>query len=792
MKVRVTHQLTDARASAGVGGFDVVKEIDDNSTSVTGGDSSPPTAEIGAPAALGVLPWSQMWVGDPLETVPALQWPQSVWSYAAMLNDSQVDGLLLGSTIPIRRYKWYLDPNGQPIAKVKKLAADLNLPVEGEEEVPRGRLKKRFSWDTHLFHAFKALAYGFYMFEIVGEVQDDSLWHLTKLAPRPPLTIMDIDIGRHGDLEAIRQNVTQPGKPMTPIPASRLAPYVWEQEGANFTGRSLLRSIYKNWMIKDRLLRVDALKHERNGMGVPWATAWQGAGKQDLQALNQSAQRLKSGDTSGGVGPFGSKMELLGVQGTLPDTIASINYHDEAMARRFLMMFLQLGSTLHGSRALGGEFIDYFQLAQETMANWVRDTTNAEVIENYWDWNYGDSDTVPLICYKRDDDPRLAIEDLAKMVEKGIVRVDDELEEAVREVMDLPEFVGPEREDKIPPMLAPTDPNLPIPGQAVDDEGKPLTDANGNPVDEQGKTLPTPTPPSPPVTPGAGSKARRYQRAVAALGDTPLPDRSLRRQVYETEAASKINLAAMDSIWQQARDTLFNNWKEQVTKLQIEELTQKIRNTADMAKLSELSAAPGGQQMLVDAMKAMFEQGATLAAQEHEDQGFAKKELPKISDDLASFDTRAAAIDTVATRALSNMASARAVSASGGGLTAKQVGDHVDAYLGGLTHMMLRDRLSGAMTAAMNAGRRAFMSEAGAANYYSSEILDVNTCAACSSVDGTEYPNLEATEQDYPAGGFVDCEGGDRCRGTIIAVYREENADPGQQGFIEEEGVTDA
>ncbi len=773
MKVR--SKVTDARADAG--GFEVVREIGDQSN-LTGTSSGPPTTEIGAPAALGVLPWSQMWVGDPLETVPQLQWPASVWSYAAMLNDSQVDGLLLGSTLPIRRYAWYLDPNGCDPAQVKKLAADLNLPLEGEEEKPRGRIKHRFQWDRHLFHTFKALAFGFYFFEIVGQIQDDGLWHLTKLSPRPPLTIMDIDIDKTGELEAIRQNVTQPGKPVTPIPADKLALYVWEQEGANYTGRSMLRSLYKNWMIKDRLLRVDALKHERNGMGVPWATGSPGMGKQDLAALNQSAQRLKSGDTSGGVGPAGSDMKLLGVQGNLPDTIASINYHDESMARRFLMMFMQLGSTMHGSRALGAEFIDYFQLAQESLANWVIESTQEHVIENYWDWNYGDSDTVPQLKYRRDDDPALAVEDIAKMVEKGVIRVDDELEATVREAMDLPKFSGPEREDKMPPMLAPTDPNLPVPGE------------EGEPGDGEGGPSPAPSS-TPPVAPGASGKARRLRRAVAALGDNPLPDRTLRRQLYDTEAASKINLAALDKIWQNARDQLFSNWKEQVTKLQIEELTQAIKGTTDMGKLAALEAKPGGEQILIDAMKAMFVQGATLAAQEHEDQGFAKLAIPQTSDDIASFEARAQAIDGVAARMLSNMASSRAVSASGGALTAKDVGEHVNDYLTGLTQMMLRDRLSGAMTAALNAGRRAYMGSAGKADYYASEILDVNTCAACSEVDGTEYPNLEESERDYPSGGYVDCEGGDRCRGTIIAVYKEENANPGEPGYVEQEGATD-
>lgn len=77
-------------------------------------------------------------------------------------------------------------------------------------------------------------------------------------------------------------------------------------------------------------------------------------------------------------------------------------------------------------------------------------------------------------------------------------------------------------------------------------------------------------------------------------------------------------------------------------------------------------------------------------------------------------------------------------------------------------------------------GRQAAMSVLPAAKqYYASELLDKNTCAPCSHIDGTEYPTLAAAKVDYPAGGYKDCLGGDRCRGTIVAVWATE------QGFGE-------
>jgi hypothetical protein len=127
------------------------------------------------------------------------------------------------------------------------------------------------------------------------------------------------------------------------------------------------------------------------------------------------------------------------------------------------------------------------------------------------------------------------------------------------------------------------------------------------------------------------------------------------------------------------------------------------------------------------------------------------------------------------------MAGTRAMRLSGGKLTKAEVAQQTRDYLDGLAFAMLRDRLGGALTAAMNTGRCAVMSEGPAARYYSSEFLDANTCAACSMIDGTEYTNLSDSERDYPAGGYVSCSGGDRCRGTVVAVYKEDN-DPSTGG----------
>jgi hypothetical protein len=429
--------------------------------------SKPPTGqEIGAPTLMvAVPPYSAMSIGDELERTPELQWPQSILTYSAMMTDTQCEGLIAGSTLPIRRYKWQIDPQDCDPKRVDDLAADMNLPIKGKDDEPKRRSRGRFSHDKLIFHALKALQYGHYYLEQSAEIRD-GLAHLRKAAPRPPYTIAQVNIEPDGGLRDIVQNVARsPGLAPAPIPADRLIAYVWEQEGANWFGRSMLRACYRNWLVKDRLIRVDALKHERNGLGVPLGIGAPGMGKKELTTLASTAQQWKAGESAGAAVPFGAEIKLVGVSGQLTDTVTSIRLHNEEMARRFLMMFMQLGESAHGNRALGESFINFFALYQDTIANWYADTTTEHLIEDWWDWNVDpDADVTPRLTFEKSADPRDAFGPFANLVQVGAIQVDDEIENAIREAMDLQTRTTPRVE--APPPAAPGGPGQ-VPGQGT-------------------------------------------------------------------------------------------------------------------------------------------------------------------------------------------------------------------------------------------------------------------------------------------------------------------------------------
>lgn len=408
-----------------------------------------PTYEIGAVigGALspgGMAPWSSFY--DDTEFVPELQWPQSVKTYEMMRTDTQLSALFNATANALLRFKWILDPNGADEEIVNKCSEDYNLPIQGEEVNARRRSKRRFVFQKHLQRALSAGIYGHYYFEQVGYIGTDrnlpadGLWHLRKLAERPPRTIQDIRVASDGGLVSIIQNTQKQTGPqmwgqLPEIPVDNLVAYVWDQEGANWVGRSWFRECYKNWVIKDRLMRIDAINHERAG-GVPYIEAHPGATYDEINQLNKMAQGFRIGDTAGGAVPAGAKFNI--ARGTNSSVVDSIRYHDEAMARRFMLMVMQLGQTETGSRALGNTFVEFWAGGLASIADWICDTFNEHVIEDDVDWNWGEeTEQVPLLAYEYD--PLFAVQDLALAVEKKLIVMDEELEAYVRKEMGVPD-----------------------------------------------------------------------------------------------------------------------------------------------------------------------------------------------------------------------------------------------------------------------------------------------------------------------------------------------------------------
>lgn len=112
----------------------------------------------------------------------------------------------------------------------------------------------------------------------------------------------------------------------------------------------------------------------------------------------------------------------------------------------------------------------------------------------------------------------------------------------------------------------------------------------------------------------------------------------------------------------------------------------------------------------------------------------------------------------------------------GSGRTVDEISDKVKAFVRALSPVGLRTRLGGLLTRAQNAGRIATLAAAPVERWYANERLDGSTCDPCKKINGKRLPTPEAMILAYGGGGgYLFCEGRERCRGFPDAVWTTES-----------------
>lgn len=394
----------------------------------------------------GVIGWSSI-VEESHETNPALMWPQSINEFDRMRReDPQVKSVVRAVTQPILRTEWTLDGAGCRDEVVDFIAQNIMTPVKGRPNLAPRRTKGRFSLKEHLRLALLSLVYGHSYFEQVYDIDAAGRTVLRKLGWRPPRTISEINVAKDGGLVSIRQHGAE-----KPIPVDALVAYVNEREGANWVGESLLRAAYKMALLKDRVLRIQALTAERNGLGIPvfvappWppdmeadeAIAWMD--KQIAKGL-ELVQAARAGEEAGVAIAGGANFKLAGVEGQLPNLDKAIRYYDEQIARAVLAHFLNLGGdSSKGSYALSDVLGGFFTDSLNTLSQDVADVFNQHVIEDLVDLNWGPEEPAPrLVPAPIGERQQITAEVIRALVECGALIVDDDLRAYVRDRWGLP------------------------------------------------------------------------------------------------------------------------------------------------------------------------------------------------------------------------------------------------------------------------------------------------------------------------------------------------------------------
>ncbi len=213
--------------------------------------------------------------------------------------------------------------------------------------------------------------------------------------------------------------------------------------------------MYQHWYVKQHLYKIDAIACERNGMGVPTIVMGAGAKKPDIDKALAWVQQLVTHERTGLVLPPEWVFKLVGVEGTLRDPKESIAHHNMQIAMAGLAMFMLLGSTDTGSRALGDTMADFFQLGLDATAKHIARTLNATTVKRLVDFNFSGVRHPRLVCQQILSVRFETIVDaLQKLAQSKVIVPDDDLETWMREKVGAP-AANPETGREVQPPQQP-------------------------------------------------------------------------------------------------------------------------------------------------------------------------------------------------------------------------------------------------------------------------------------------------------------------------------------------------
>lgn len=420
--------------------------------------SSAPVAQSQTPEDMAV-PFTTYTVGAPGTAIfsgfvrdlgefnPKLDGRTAFPTYEKMRrSDADVKAALLACKLPIRAAEKQILPgvgsNDPQYKRAKEIAEFVKNNLFGglESETITG-VKYSQGFEQVEENALLALDFGCAAHEDLWTI--DGEWvRLRRCAPRLPLTFYRFWTEDDGEtMLALEQYGYRKNQFVNVVvPAEKICYFTHEKEGSNFYGRSILRAAYQHYYIKSQLYRIDAIALERNGLGVPTFTMPEGYSVEDKNTARAWATQLVAHESTGVALPPGWKFEITGIKGRLRDPWNSIRHQSEMIVKSVLAMFLNLGTTTTGSRALGSAMSDFFMLSLQATARNLAASINEGTIRRLVDYNFdrigGKPIPYPKLVYAdivvlNPIEMASAIKDLAN-AQVDVMQPDDELENTLR------------------------------------------------------------------------------------------------------------------------------------------------------------------------------------------------------------------------------------------------------------------------------------------------------------------------------------------------------------------------
>ena len=177
-------------------------------------------------------------------------------------------------------------------------------------------------------------------------------------------------------------------------------------------------------------------------MGVPWIQMGPDVKSEDKKTAIGWLQNLTAHEKAALLLPPGWTFALAGVTGTVRDCKESITHHNTQISMAGLAMFMMLGQTASGNRALGDTMADFFYMSLQGLANQIGRVISLTTVKRLVDFNFSDVGRYPQVVPQQ----ILAVEfagvvnALQKLASSGVLTPDEGLEGWIRQKMGVPKL----------------------------------------------------------------------------------------------------------------------------------------------------------------------------------------------------------------------------------------------------------------------------------------------------------------------------------------------------------------
>jgi len=287
-----------------------------------------------------------------------------------------------------------------------------------------------------------ALIYGFSVTEIVWQLLKDGQYKgkigLHKLKSLDPETISFV-LDKHGNVEKVNQKMnTLDEGDIVELPLEKLIVYSENKEFGNHYGTSRLRAVYKNWFIKETIIKFWNIALERWGQPIVIGTV---PTTDDLNKMIEILNGLQNKSSIAKTEGWEIAALETGIgRSAGGDYSKAIEYHNEQITKGMLLPSLMMsGGQGGGSYGLGQTHFDIFTLMVQNLENDVSGIVEKYLIRPLVEYNFGVQKSYPEFHFEpltKQDLFNLA-RTFALLVKNGVIGAD---EQWMRDMMSVPRY----------------------------------------------------------------------------------------------------------------------------------------------------------------------------------------------------------------------------------------------------------------------------------------------------------------------------------------------------------------